>query len=196
MVLDKTIGDINSEQIRYLSMVIDNAERLDRLINAVLEYQKLEAGKMVFKMEYNDINEIVNYVQNEMMILFNKKGLFFELDLCDGLPRAVSDRDKLIQVLINLTNNALKFTETGGIFLSTSREDNFIKVTIRDTGVGIQEENMHQLFQEFLQLQVDVHGTGLGLSISKKIIEAHQGKIWAESKIGKGTSFYFTLPVN
>ena len=124
-----------------------------------------------------------------------KKGLAFELQLCDDLPRVKFDRDKIIQVLTNLLNNAFKFTEKGGIIVSTSRGDNFIQVMVKDTGPGIKKEDMPKLFQEFTQLQRKVGGTGLGLSICKKIIEAHRGNIWAESEFGKGTAFCFTLPI-
>ncbi|MDD5291978.1 MAG: ATP-binding protein, partial [Candidatus Omnitrophica bacterium] len=91
--------------------------------------------------------------------------------------------------------NALKFTEKGGITISTGRRDNFIQVTVKDTGPGIRKEDMSKLFQQFTQLQRKVGGTGLGLSICKQIVEAHKGKIWAESEFGKGTVFYFTIPI-
>jgi signal transduction histidine kinase len=101
-----------------------------------------------------------------------------------------------------LVNNALKFTEKGGIVISTSGGENYIQVMVKDTGIGVEEENMKDLFQEFTQLHRKVGGTGLGLSICKKIIEAHKGRIWAESppcgqagEFGKGTVFYFSLPI-
>ena len=141
------------------------------------------------------MNEMVEETRKTMVPLFTKKGLAFELELCDNLPRVKFDKDKIIQVLTNMVNNALKFTEKGGITISTSRGDNFIQVMVKDTGIGVKEENLQKLFREFTQLERKVGGTGLGLSICKKIIEAHKGKIWAESKYGKGTAFYFTLPI-
>jgi len=195
VVLDKITGDINEEQAHYLNMVKNNVDRLNRLINAVLDFQALESGKLGFKIEEGDINEIVKGIQNTMMPLFKKKGLVFELELCDNLPETKLDSDKIIQVLTNLVNNAIKFTEKGGVTISTSRGDNFIQVVVKDTGTGIKEENMQKLFQEFTQLQRKVGGTGLGLSICKGIIEAHKGKIWAKSEPGKGTAFYFALPI-
>lgn len=195
VVLDKITGNINAEQSKYLSIAKKNVDRLDRLITAVLDFQKLESGKMEFKIEEANINEIVEEVHSAMILLFKKKNLAFELQLCDKLPRISLDRDKIIQVLTNLVNNALKFTENGGIIICTGRENNYIQVKVKDTGMGIKEENMEKLFQEFTQLQRNVGGTGLGLSICKKIIEAHKGKIWAESEFGKGTEFYFILPI-
>ncbi|MCX6355759.1 MAG: PAS domain-containing sensor histidine kinase [Candidatus Aureabacteria bacterium] len=195
VVLDKIVGSINDEQKKYLEITQKNVDRLHRLINGILDFQKLESGKMEFKMADNDMNEIVTDIQSTMMILFRKKGLVFELQLCDNLPQVKFDRDKIIQVLTNLTNNALKCTDKGGITIGTRRGDNFIQVMVKDTGIGIKKENMQKLFKEFTQLQRKVGGTGLGLSICRKLIEAHKGRIWAESEFGRGTAFYFTLPI-
>ena len=203
VVLDKITGEINQEQEKYLSIVKNNVDRLDRLITAVLDFQKLESGKMEFNMEDSDMNKIVKDVEESMSLLFQKKGLGFKLQLCRDLPQASFDRDKIIQVLTNLVNNALKFTEKGGVVIGTSAGDNFIQVMVEDTGIGVQEENMKDLFREFTQLRRTVGGTGLGLSICKKIIEAHKGKIWALSPPagqaagpgGRGAAFYFSLPI-
>ncbi|MDD5409468.1 MAG: ATP-binding protein [Candidatus Omnitrophica bacterium] len=202
VVLDKITGEINQEQEKYLTIVKNNVDRLDRLITAVLDFQKLESGKMEFNMEDSNINNIVKGVEETMSLLFRKKGLDFEVQLCQDLPQVNFDRDKIIQVLTNLVNNALKFTEKGGVVISTSGGDNFIQVMVKDTGIGIKEEDMKDLFQEFTQLHRKVGGTGLGLSICKKIVEAHKGKIWAKSPpagqaggFGRGTAFYFSLPV-
>ncbi|MFC1620717.1 ATP-binding protein [Candidatus Omnitrophota bacterium] len=195
IVLNKLIGDINEEQGKYLNMAKNNVDRLDRLITAVLDFQKLEARKMEFKIENSDINEIVKSICNAMVLLSKEKGLTLEVQLYDNLPQVKLDKDKIIQVLTNLINNALKFTEKGGITVSTNRGDNFIQVMVKDTGIGVEKKDIQKLFQEFTQLQRRVGGTGLGLSICKKIIEAHKGKIWAESEFGKGTAFYFILPI-
>ena len=195
VVLEKVAGDINEEQAKYLTMVKNNADRLERLITAVLDFQTLESGKMKFMIENNDINKVVDEIHNTMTGLFKNKGLVFDINLCNDIPQVKFDRDKIIQVLTNLLNNALKFTAKGSVAVSTSRGDNFIKVMVKDTGAGVQEENMQKLFQEFTQIQRRMGGTGLGLSICKKLIEAHKGKIWARSEFGKGTTFYFTLPI-
>ncbi|MDD5129319.1 MAG: HAMP domain-containing sensor histidine kinase [Candidatus Omnitrophica bacterium] len=183
-------------------MVKNNVDRLSRLINAVLDFQTLESGKMEFKMEENDINEVVKEVQQMMLPLAEKKSLDFTLQLDEYLPRIKFDRDKIVQVLVNLVNNAFKFTDKGSIIITTGKGENFIQIAVRDTGSGIKEENIQKLFQEFTQLQRKVGGTGLGLSICKKIVEAHKGKIWAgapsaskEGGFDKGAVFYFTLPI-
>ena len=107
-----------------------------------------------------------------MLALVEKNNLDLVCQLDNNLPRVMFDHDKIIQVLTNLVNNALKFTEKGGVIISTSIGDNFIQVGVKDSGIGIKEENIEKLFQEFTQLQRKVGGTGLGLSICKKIIEA------------------------
>lgn len=195
VVLDKVVGDINEEQIKYLSIVKNNVDRLNRLISGVLDFQKLESGKMEFKTEENDLNAVVEEIREEMFSLAQKKGLDFTLQLDENLPRARFDRDKIAQVLTNLVSNALKFTEKGGITIITNRENGFIKVVVKDTGCGVKEEDLPKMFQQFMQLQRKTGGAGLGLSICKQIIKAHGGKIWVESEFGKGSSFYFTLPV-
>ncbi|MDD5422492.1 MAG: PAS domain S-box protein [Candidatus Omnitrophica bacterium] len=195
VVLDKVTGDINIEQNKYLSIVKNNVDRLDRLISEVLDFQKLESGKMELKAEDSDLNEVVKGMCDTMALLFKKKHLALKLDLCDDLPKVKFDRDKISQVLTNLVNNALKFTEKGSVTVRTSKGDNFIQVMVKDTGVGIKKGDIQRLFREFTQLQRKVGGAGLGLSICKRLIEAHRGKIWAESEFGKGASFYFNIPI-
>jgi len=201
VILDKIAGSINEEQQKYLDVAKKNVDRLDRLISAVLDFQKLESGKMEFKIEENDLNEVVKEIQETMYLVAEKKNLDFACQLDKGLPRVKFDRDKITQVLTNLVDNALKFTEKGSITITTGKRDNFIQVVVKDTGPGIKEEDIPKLFQQFRQLQRKMGGTGLGLSICKQIIEAHKGKIWAESppagaagKFSKGTAFYFTIP--
>ena len=202
VVLDKIVGGVNEEQQKYLEIAKKNVDRLDRLISGVLDFQTLESGKMEFKIEENDINEVVKEIRQTMLPVAEKKNLTFTLQLDEHLPRIRFDRDKIIQVLTNLVNNALKFTEKDGITITTGKGDNFIQVAVKDTGPGIKKEDIPKLFQQFTQLQRKVGGTGLGLSICKQIIGAHRGRIWAESppageagEFSKGTVFHFILPI-
>ena len=116
-----------------------------------------------------------------------------------GLPPVRFDRDRITQVVTNLVDNALKFTENGSVTITTSQDNDAVKVTIGDTGPGIREEDIPLLFQKFSQLERGLErkpgGSGLGLTISKEIIELHRGKIWAESRFGEGTTFFFVLPI-
>lgn len=200
IVLDSSAGAVNEKQKEFLILAKRNVDRLSRLINDILDFQKLESGKMTFHMEEHDINNVVREVQETMLVVAKNKGLDMTLSLEDNLPVLRFDRDKILQVVTNFVNNAIKFTEKGSIKISTSHGDNFVRVSIQDTGPGIQEEDLPKLFQQFIQLkdapERKSSGTGLGLAISKEIIEEHKGKIWAESKINEGSVFSFALPVH
>ena len=199
IVMDGSTGKINDEQEDFLGMAKRNVDRLARLINDVLDFQKLEAGGIKFDIQEKDINEVVKEVYETMVPLTKEKGLNFVVKLDENLPKARFDNDKIIQVLTNIVNNAIKFTEKGAITVTTSKQDNVVCVAVQDTGPGVKKEDIQKLFHKFEQLakQDDrkTGGTGLGLAISKEIVEKHNGKIWAESKYGKGITFYFTLPV-
>ncbi|MCX5713541.1 MAG: response regulator, partial [Candidatus Omnitrophica bacterium] len=199
IVLDGESGPINKEQKEFLDIAKRNVDRLNRLISEILDFQKLEAGKMALKKEENDINDVVREVYGTMLSLVQNKGLAFIIKPDADLPRIKFDKDKIIQVLNNLVSNAIKFTEKGSITVFTSRGDNFIRVSVQDTGPGIRSEDIPRLFREFEQLETGTDrktgGTGLGLIISKEIIEGHKGKIWVESKIGEGSILHFVLPI-
>jgi len=149
---------------------------------------------MKFNPEENDINEVVKEAGDTMKLLADEKGLEFNIELGDGLPKIRFDRDKISEVLINILNNAIKFTETGGVSIATCRDGNCIRVSVRDTGPGVDGRDMHNLFSRYWHGAKKTGGAGLGLAISKQIIDAHEGNIWAESELGKGSTFYFTLP--
>ena len=199
IVLDGTAGAIGDEQKEFLEVAKRNVDRLARLINDILDFQKLEAGKIEFHRQENDINELVREVKKGMAPLAKQKGLDFTLRLDEAMPKIVFDHDRIFQVLTNLVNNAVKFTEKGSITIITGQSDNIVRVSVQDTGPGIAKEDIPRLFQRFGQLKAGVErktgSSGLGLAISKDIIEHHQGKIWAESKPGEGVIFHFVLPI-
>ncbi len=199
IVLEEGCGKVNRHQKKYLDIAKRNVDRLSRLINDVLNFQKLEAGKMEFNIQKNSVNETVKEVYKAMKTLAAGKKLTFSLHLEGKLPAIKFDKDKIIQVLTNVIDNAIKFTSEGGISVTTVKKGNTICVSVKDTGCGIRKEDMPRLFHKFEQLSSVKYrktgGTGLGLAISKRIIGAHKGKIWAESKFGEGTTFYFLLPI-
>jgi len=199
IVLDGSTGTVNEEQREFLDLAKRNVDRLARLINDVLDFQKLEAGSMAFNIQENDINATVSDVHHMMLPSAQKKGLDLVLKIGEDLPAIRFDKDKTTQVLMNLVNNAVKFTDKGKVTIMTSKGENFIQVAVRDSGVGIKEGDLPKLFQKFVQLgdsnNRKTGGSGLGLAISKEIIEKQRGKIWAESKPGEGTTFYFLLPI-
>lgn len=194
LVVDGMVGSVNEEQKTYLGIARGNVDRLGRLINGILSIQRLESGEMEFEMKENDINVLIKEVQQLMLPAARKKNLELVIQPDESLHGVKCDRDKIAQVLANLTNNAIKFTERGGITIASSREDDSIHVTVKDTGPGIKKEDFPKLFQKFSQLRRSTSGAGLGLSICKSIVKAHKGKIWVESKFGDGSAFHFTLP--
>lgn len=200
IVLDGAAGNITNEQKEFLDIAKRNVDRLARLINDILDFQKLEAGKMAFNVQKNDINAIIREVGKAMVSLAEEKNVKLVIDLDDNLPRVGFDNDRIPQVLDNIVNNAIKFTADGSITITTRKEDGFIRISVKDTGIGIKSEDISKLFQRFEQLDKGVDrktgGTGLGLAISKEIVETHKGKIWAESEYGKGSTFHFTLPID
>ncbi|MGA1870506.1 MAG: ATP-binding protein [bacterium] len=202
IVLEGITGQINDEQKNFLTLASNNVKRLSRLINDVLDFQKIESGKVGINITQNNINDIIQECYNSMELLAHEEGIALILNLEKNLPLIYFDKDRIIQVLMNLLNNALKFTEKGSITICSAREVNgAIHVSVKDTGIGIKEEERPKLFQEFGQLQKGYgngkpSGTGLGLAISKKIIEKHNGAIWVESQSGQGSTFHFILPPN
>lgn len=198
IVLDGVAGKITKEQENCLDIAKRNIDRLNRLINDLLDFHKLEAGRMNFNMQDNNANEIANEVYDTMLPAAKEKGINLILEINSNLPRTSFDKDKITQVLSNLVNNAIKFTKQGRIIIATSRKEDAIQISVSDTGCGIKKEDLPKLFHEFEQLETvgieKVHGTGLGLAISKEIVTKHNGEIWVESEAGKGSTFFFTLP--
>ncbi len=198
LILEET-GNLSAEHRELLNLVHDNADRLGRLINNVLDMQKIAAGKMSFKIIENDINDAVQTTARSMDIMAKTKKLELITEISPGIPRAMFDKDRIIQVLTNLLSNAIAHTEKGGIAVHAADEGGIVHVSVRDTGHGIPAEELPKLFRPFEQVATmenkSAGGTGLGLAISKEIILAHSGKIWAESEPGKGSVFHFTLPL-
>ena len=191
------MGKINDEQRNILGICQSNIDRLTRLVNNFLEYQKFEAGITKLHIEMSNLNELVQEAQKEMELMAKRKGLVCRVDFEKDLPLVACDRDKILRVIINFINNACKLTEHGEIVVRTVHEASAVCVSVTDTGIGIRAEDLSSLFQKFVQLEdgksVSGGGTGLGLMISKKIIDAHGGKIglssnyrdWETQKIGR-----------
>lgn len=199
IVADGTAGTTTERQREFLEIAKRNVDRLTRLINDLLDFQKLEAGKIEFNIKDNDINAVASDVGATMSPLASSKGLLLKLDLEEGLPTIRFDKDKITQALSNIVSNALRYTDKGSVTISTERSGNLVKVSVADTGIGIKPQDMPKLFKRFSQLEPisdrRVGGTGLGLAISKEIIDAHKGKLQVSSKPGEGSIFSFILPV-
>ena len=182
-----------------LRIMLTEGERLTNLINNLLDLEKIQAGKMVWRREPLEMVEIIQRAARATAPLFEAKGLAWNLDLPPGLPAVTGDRDRLIQVMINLLANAIKFTPQGSILCRVHPVDRALEIRVIDQGIGISQEDLPVIFEKFMQvgdtLTGKPQGTGLGLPLCKEIIEHHGGKIWVESEPGKGSTFAFTLPV-
>ncbi len=196
---DGTAGPVNPDQKSFLETAKRNVDRLARLINNVLDFQKLEAKQMEMHMTPNDMNVLMNEVRKSFELMVDHDNFEFVNDLEAGLPLIFFDRDNITQVLTNFVGNAVKAMEKGRITLRTKRLENAIRVSVEDQGPGIKKEDLSKLFKPFSQLATGNERkpgtTGLGLAICKQIIDAHHGSIGVESIYGKGATFYFVLPI-
>ena len=184
-----------------LGIIIEEGERLTTLINDTLDLAKIEAGRMEWRRDPVDISEVIARATSATSSLLSGPGPERVSDVEPGLPSLVGDRDRLIQVAINLISNAVKFTPSGSITCAARLDTtgDAIIVSVSDTGVGIAPEDHARVFEQFGQagdtLTDKPRGTGLGLSICREIVEHHGGRLWLESELGKGSRFSFTLPV-
>ena len=191
--------DIDSDTCReFIQIINSESERLSALVNEVLDLVKIESGKL--ELNISPVNADFLLKESEKIIkpMASDKGLLLVLKYDEKLPDVRGDRNQLIQVLVNLLNNAVKFTNTGTITLGARQSGEFVEFSISDTGEGIFPEEKEVIFDEFYRISEVVEnrpkGSGLGLSISKKIVEYHGGKIWVDSTLGEGSTFYFTIP--
>jgi signal transduction histidine kinase/CheY-like chemotaxis protein len=182
-----------------LMIIQRNCEHLTGMINDVLALSQAESGRLTLHRENVDLREIIVQSLEVVSPLVNKKGLDTNYSVPDGALKVYCDRTRIRQVLLNLVSNAARFTEKGGIYIEVENQPSSLLVSVRDTGPGISAEDVDRIFDPFCQgsnpsTWRDKGGTGLGLTISKQFIELHGGKIWVESQVGNGSTFFFILP--
>ncbi len=198
-ILEGYAGNISDQAREFLTAAYNENDRLIRLVNNLLNTSRIESGKMSFSPMRIDLSILINEVVRNLQVGAKEKNLYLSYEPSGFLPHVMADEDKIKEVVINLIGNALKFTSTGGITIRSKIDGEFVITSVSDTGTGIHQEHFEMLFKKFSQVKTDYTkqygGTGLGLYISKKIIEGLGGKIWLESEVGKGTSFYFSLPI-
>jgi signal transduction histidine kinase len=184
-----------------LEIIIEESARLTTLINDTLDLAKIEAGRMEWRREPVDIAEMIERATTATSSLLSGPGPEMVVDVESGLPAPIGDRDRLIQVVINLISNAVKFTPTGSITCAARLDEagGGVIVSVTDTGVGIASEDHARVFEQFGQagdtLTDKPRGTGLGLAICREIVEHHGGRLWLESELGRGSRFSFSLPI-
>jgi PAS domain S-box-containing protein len=199
-MLDGLTGALNEKQVRYLARIKSNTDRLSRLINDLLDLSRIESGRIEVRPTTLPLTALAEEVAEQLKPLAAEKLIRIELPSSDRQVTAWADRDKVTQVLMNLIGNAVKFTPQAGkvtVVLEKNGND-YVQISVADTGPGISPEERNKIFSKFYQVAaIDKQrprGSGLGLAISKALVEMQGGKIWVESEIGEGTTFYFTLP--
>lgn len=193
-------GTLNENQKDYLKISEGEADLLNRLIQELLDLSKIEAGEFKVNLAKVDMQEVIDKALAPLKFSADNQGIFLERKLPDSLPLVRADRERILQVITNLVENAIKFNQPGGKVLvsaESSEQDKKVIFSVQDTGIGIPEDKLGKIFDKFYQVDSSgkrkYGGCGLGLAISKSIITLHKGRLWAESEIGKGSKFFFEL---
>ena len=199
LILDHIYGEAPSKMRQVLERVQANGRHLLGLINDVLDLAKIEAGQLSLSHEDYSLKDVVHGVLDAVEPLAAAKGLALRANLPAELPTGQGDERRIAQVLLNLIGNAIKFTDAGEVSITVFSERESLQVRVCDSGPGISPADQIRIFDEFQQADSSTTrtkgGTGLGLAIAKRIVEMHGGRIWVESTLGKGSRFFFTLPV-
>jgi signal transduction histidine kinase len=202
MVLNGKAGDISPKAHEYLDRVFKSTERLIHLVNEMLDVARIESGRVKINKTSFDFRTLCDDIQNEFSARFAEAGITLTINKPDALQFILADREKIQQVMENLIGNSVKYSTKGAqITLNVSLKPSGIQCAVSDTGRGISHDDMQRLFKKFGRLEnslitVTSESSGLGLYISKLYVELHGGTIHAESELGKGSTFTFTLPIN
>ena len=219
IILSGKAGEMTENIEKFVLMGKRNATRLSGIINDLLDISKIEAGKMDFKFELIHIEPVIEYVKNNLSEVAKEKDLTIKYEPSEESVEIYADSNRLEQVLTNLVSNAIKFTPTAGQIEITSRvvnarelqydhcfeediknlQGNYLQVCVEDHGIGIERKDLNHVFDKFAQIENSlsrkVGGSGLGLPIARQLMESHNGAIWCDSEINKGSRFYFVIPV-
>jgi signal transduction histidine kinase len=197
LILQGFMGSLNEGQMRSLKIVAEKTDLLIRLVKDIVSLEKISEGYIELKPI--SLTEIALSCLRGAEIEAEKAGIELIADLTEGLPLVLGDKDRLHQVFNNLIGNAIKFSPEGGeIRVRIYEKDEHLCAEVSDTGIGIPESELERIFERFYQVDASSRrrfkGMGLGLAIVKQIVEAHGGRVWVESEVGKGSTFYFTVP--
>jgi two-component system, OmpR family, phosphate regulon sensor histidine kinase PhoR len=189
---------INAKE--FIAVIHSDSQRLAVLINDLLDLSKIESGKMALNLELNNLKEIVDDACSKIQKKINEKAINFNVAIPDNAKTIYCDKEKIAQAVLNLAENAVKYTpEKGTVKIEASKGNGFIKVDVIDSGIGIPEEHIPRIFERFYRVDKarsrELGGTGLGLSIVKHIVQTHSGEVWVHSIPSKGSTFSFTIPV-
>ncbi|PKL49824.1 MAG: hypothetical protein CVV39_02465 [Planctomycetes bacterium HGW-Planctomycetes-1] len=199
IVLEGEAGRLNKKQKQFLELSRRNVDRLSMLVNDVLDFQKLESGRMRFDFDPGDMAETVKEAAQTMAPVAKKAEINMSVEIKSDCCQAVFDHNRMIQLITNLLSNAIKFTPAGGkVVISIDRQNGEMVIVVSDTGMGIPKDDLPRIFERFYRIRrpgKEIPGTGLGLPIVAQIIEHHGGKIMADSEPDKGTTFTIILPL-
>ena len=201
-ILSTNPGIDGAQLENFAGIIIKESDRLIRLVSQILDYEKIESAQMDWAVASLDLKEVVNDAVNSTRQLINDKNITIDLDFARDIPRVSGDRDRLIQVMVNIISNAVKFCDPdrGMIAVRLRAADNQLIVEVQDNGIGINLKELDKIFQPFHQIKNPTQGrppgTGIGLTITKRIVDFHHGRIWVDSEPGRGAKFSFSLPVN
>jgi signal transduction histidine kinase/GGDEF domain-containing protein len=204
LILRGKAGEINQTQADFLSLAEKNINRLTNILNNLLDLSRIESGKIGMKFVEMDLKDPIDFSLSSLRPQTDEKSIHLKMEIPKDVPFVYGDREKIEQILMNLIGNAIKFTPDGGEITVSAKlltqTGNSVAISVKDSGIGIPENQLDKVFEKFHQVDKSLNrsagGTGLGLAITKGLVEAHQGKIWVESEVGKGSTFTFTLPIS
>lgn len=199
LILNEDVGKISAEQREFLEIISQNTQRLEALINDVLDIEKIESGRIKLKLEKVNLTEIMEACINTFKVMAEDKALKLEKEIKTAQIYVLGDADRLSQVFSNLLSNAIKYTKEGRVKVTLQTKERFASVSVEDSGVGMSQEDQRRIFTRFFRAEDSyvrkTSGTGLGLSIAKASIERHNGDIKIKSKLGEGSKFEVILPL-
>lgn len=200
ILMDGKLGEIPEKVRQRLGKINTHSDNLVGLINNLLDISRIESGRVEMNFGKCELTKVVDNVQDLLTPQMRDKSIEFKNEVDPKIPTMQLDHSQIERVFINLVGNAIKFTpEKGLISVKATIENDLVTCSVTDTGIGIPEEDIKRLFDEFYrvdnEINMNVKGTGLGLPLAKKIVEAHDGRMWVTSIVKQGTTFHFTLPV-
>jgi signal transduction histidine kinase len=210
LLSETAASQLDERQLRYLTVAREEIDRLNRMIDNLIEVSRMDSGKVVLHCDALDLPELLSTATESLSPLVSKRNLTVERNIPSRLPPVMGDRDRLLRVLNNLLDNAIKYSPPGGTIRigielvdpdaevlaekGTLANTGYVQVTVSNDGNGIPPELLDRIFSRFERVDPHVPGVGLGLAIVRSIVELHHGKVWAESTLGEGVRFHFTLP--
>lgn len=199
LLQNRQVANNFTKRNKYLRIMDHETKRLAKLVTDILDLSRIDLGTVKLAFEEINLNQMMDDIRREMDVQIKTKGLKSEYDIEKDLPKIKTEREKLTEIIINLINNAVKYTPKGEITVKVTKEKGNVHFSIKDTGIGISKENQEKIFERFYQVDSSftrkAGGTGLGLALCKEFLSILGGKIWLKSEEGKGSEFHFTLPI-